>query len=570
MIFMKSEIHFFNFLIFVIKHLKMKKNYLHRFTQLKNQNKKLSEENNRVWGYTRVSSKEQLDNYSLENQANSIKRYAEGNNLVLEKVFGGTYESARNDFSRKELQKMFAEVQKSSQKPYAILIYKMSRFSRAGGDGISSLNKLVSNSGVHLIETSTGLTTENKAGELSMLQALVDACRENHNKMEMSLPGMKSFLKQGNWLGRAPRGYDHYGTRVKDLSKIKAEQELIINKEGELLRKAWYWKLNGFKDAEIIKKLNILGLSITKQFLSSMWRKPFYCGIILHNMLDESVEGNWEPLISKNMFWKVQAIIDSNHHGYEQDKENEKAPLTNFLYCSSCKNKMSFYTNKKKRLSYYKCNKCSGMNFNANATKLNKVGAHELFEKTLEKYQLKEDLKPLYKKQLELTFKLINQDMYERKKVINIQLDEIKKRKEKLQERFAFGDIDREIYNKYNEIELKKESNLLIELDEPIFETSNLNNFIEKSLNFCSNLHRNWSLSDTNIKKKIQNVVFQNKIYLNSNKDKYLTDKVNKIFEVISSLSDQYSDNKKGLNNNKIEKSSLVAGAGLEPATFGL
>ncbi len=207
---------------------------------------------------------------------------------------------------------------------------------------------------------------------------------------------------------------------------------------------------------------------------------------------------------------------------------------------------------------------------NINATKSNKVGAHELFEKKLGEIQISEDLIPLLEKQLALTFKKNNIDVDKRKKGLKSQVNDIHINKEKLEERFAFGDITKVIYDKYYKIEDDKEVGLLNQLNEPVFDLSNLENFINTALKFCSNLKRVWQLASFSIRKRIHTVVFSDKIYLSSSKDEYLTENINSFFTLTDTLSRECNEKKKGLDNRKIEKSSVVAGTGLEPATFGL
>ena len=120
----------------------MNNEYFKRFIKSEPQ----KEKNNQVWVYTRVSSKKQFDsNHSLENQIISAKRLAEKKNYKITNEFGNTYESAKNDFTRKEFMKLINEVKQSRQKPFAIMIYKMSRFSRSGGSAIGLVNDLVRN-----------------------------------------------------------------------------------------------------------------------------------------------------------------------------------------------------------------------------------------------------------------------------------------------------------------------------------------------------------------------------------------------------------------------------------------
>ena len=154
---------------------------------------------------------------------------------------------------------------------------------------------LVRNQGVHLIEVSTELDTTTEEGEIQIHYSLIHARKENVERLTHTIPGLKRFVKSGNWLGKAPRGYDHYGPKVKNTKFVQGIQELKINNEGKLLKLAWDWKLQNIPDYQIRKKLSIRGLKLSKQTVSAMWRNPFYCGIHKNSFLNgEIIEGNWE------------------------------------------------------------------------------------------------------------------------------------------------------------------------------------------------------------------------------------------------------------------------------------
>ena len=250
--------------------------------------------NNNVWLYTRVSSKKQYDdNGSLETQKLAAHEYAK-DKYKITKTFGETYESAKGDFTRKEFKDLIDTVKKSKNKPFAILIYKVNRFSRTGAHAIALVEDLVHKYGVHLIETKSGKGTTTEEGEHEIFQLLLSAKKENMARLDVTIPGMKAFVRKGNWLGSAPRGYRHQGKRVNDPNDFSGTQIITINNEGKLLKKAWKWKLEGDFDCVIIKKLKSLGLAVSKQWLSQMWKKPFYCGISTHKFLDGNpIKGNW-------------------------------------------------------------------------------------------------------------------------------------------------------------------------------------------------------------------------------------------------------------------------------------
>ena len=81
--------------------------------------------------------------------------------------------------------------------------------------------------------------------------------------------------------------------KVKDIRRIRERQEILINEEGRIFQQDWNWKIEGEKDCAILRRLADLGIKITKQGLSEMWRNPFYCGISTSKLLNsEVVEGN--------------------------------------------------------------------------------------------------------------------------------------------------------------------------------------------------------------------------------------------------------------------------------------
>jgi len=289
--------------------------------------------NKDVWIYTRVSSKDQQTNMSLTSQISNAKLYSNEKKIQVIKTFGGTYESASGDFTRKEFKRLIEEIRKAKVKPYAILINTISRFSRTGGPGVGLATELVEVLGVHLIEVSTGKSTETEDGKIEIYRGLLQARQDNLDRLRVTLPGMKSFLISGNWLGKSPRGFDQYGTKVKKAKFHNDEQKIVINEEGKLLKKAWQWKLQGEKDFQIIKKLDDVGLKIKKQAMSDMWRNPFYCGISVHKMLDgQLVNGNWEKMISHQDFLMVQEILKDNRFGYKHEKSNPDRPLNAFIF----------------------------------------------------------------------------------------------------------------------------------------------------------------------------------------------------------------------------------------------
>jgi DNA invertase Pin-like site-specific DNA recombinase len=426
----------------------MELEYFNKFSSFK----KDEVNNNEVLNYTRVSSKEQFkNNNSVSTQETALKKYAEVNNYQIIDTFGGTYESASGDFSRKEFKRLIDRVKQSKKKPFAIMIFKMSRFSRTGGNAIGLVNELIHDMGVHIIEVSTGKNTTTDRGEHEIFESLLYARKENIERGEVTMPGLIRFIEQGDWLGVVPRGYDHFGTRVTRSQYVTGKQKIVINNEGELLKKAWKWKLQGDADFTIIEKLSVMGLVLSKQFISAMWRKPFYCGISTHKYLQgKSIKGNWEGLVSVTDFQKINESLDSkSNNGYEQSKFHEGRPLQSLLYCGVCGTKITGYK-AKKLYDYYKCNNnnCETKDMNAINSSKSK-GLNDIFVEYLSQYELKANHVEAFKEQIKLTIRSLEKDSYDERIVLTDMKKSLVEKLEKLERKYAFDDLDGGIYKKY-------------------------------------------------------------------------------------------------------------------------
>ncbi|WP_428831837.1 recombinase family protein [Flavobacterium yafengii] len=528
-----------------------------------------------IWGYTRVSSKMQLVNNSLEEQRSEIVQFANKNGYALKNILGGTYESASGDFTRKEFAKLIDEVKNAKQKPFGIAIKFISRFSRTGGNAIAIVNELVDKLGVHLIETSSGLCTNDEYSKLDIYSKLLDARRENMDRLEKTIPGMKSLLRAGNWLGKAPRGYTMRGKKVADYTLLQETQSITINEEGELLKKAWKWKLMGERDYVIRQRLELLNLKILKQGLSSMWHNPFYCGILVNSLIEAPVKGNWEGLVSQEDFLIVDSMLSKNKRNavkeYTKNKINEFRPLTGFLRCE-CGCLLTSYEVRIKNKHYYKCQKCKNVSFNASTTLKSKAeGLNNSFENLLSNYTLNTRFIEPFKLQLNKLFDTMNTEGKSEMKSLLAKKKDLEMKIENLDKRYFdnpnFGD------EKYNRYVLQFESELKANADQMDMNEKKLSNHkkhIEKVVEKVQNISDCWGRGDVEDKIRIQNLVFPEGLSIRAENREYLTKKVNGIFELISVFIRVEEGIKNEKTHQNVDGFLSVAGTGLEPVTFGL
>ena len=289
--------------------------------------------------YTRVSAKEQTDNLSLETQRKGCNQYADRHGFSVLANFGGTYESAQTD-ERKEFVAMLSYVKKCREKISYILVYSLERFSR--NDNSIWLSGQLRKLGIEIISVTQPIDTSNPSGQMQQKLLFLFGEFDNQLRKQKCMDGIKDMLMAGDWPTMQPLGYDS--------NKVNGRRRITVNQNGRLLRKAFHWKAEeGVTNETIRARLAERGLKLNHQRISAIFRNPFYCGLMVHRMLEgEVMEGNHEALVSREVFLKVNGLLDSNTHGYTIEEENEAIPLKRFLRCDGC-GKPNFHSKCAKR-----------------------------------------------------------------------------------------------------------------------------------------------------------------------------------------------------------------------------
>ena len=247
--------------------------------------------------------------------------------------------------------------------------------------------------------------------------------------------------------------------------------------------------------------------------------------------------------------------------------------MLSFLFCGpDCGKKLTGYEVKKKKLHYYKCQKCNGISINAESSKkMNTKGAHQMFMELLESFKLDDQYLQPFIIQLKKTFASMKKEVFETRDVLKKKIRELETELNKLDERFAFGTFDNEVlYNRFRSEKLREIDQVKEQLQDAGIEISNLDNYIEKSIKISQNIHKHWQLGTLEDKRKLQKLVFPEGIVVDTKNRRYLTSKVSSLFLLKYRFLSSYDGINKKLPTKNDEESCLVAGVGLEPTTFGL
>ncbi|PRY11907.1 DNA invertase Pin-like site-specific DNA recombinase [Pontibacter ummariensis] len=503
--------------------------------------------------YTRVSTKEQAEtNQSLETQLKHCRAYAERHGYEVVETFGGTYESAKSD-ERKEFKVMLDFVKKSRHNIGHIIVYSHDRFSRSGSSAIHIIDQL-SQLGISVVAVTQPMDTMTSSGKLQQGIHLLFSQFDNDQRREKCVTGMEAKIRKGYLMGKAPIGYDQY--------KVNGEQVIKPNKTtGKLIRLAFQLKAEqGLSNTDIIKRLKAQGLSLYNQTLTKIFRNPFYCGLITHGLLEEGevIEGRHEPLISRDLFLRVNGLQAQNAHGYTQVKEDEHLPLRHHIKCGSCNKPLTGYEMKKKGIHYYKCN-TKGCCLNRNAGKM-----HELYQGLLKEYQIDPILLPQVQEMMGQVFKRLSQDHEQEEKRLKLQLTELKKKLDTLERRYAYGEIDREIFSKFS-AELKAEMREIeVNLEKLSGPLSNHKMLLENGLKMMLNLSSSWGKADASKRRRLQALVFPEGVQYDREKEAYRTQRVNSFFGLASEISQKMGQKERGKSSGETDFSLLVARRGIE------
>jgi site-specific DNA recombinase len=505
--------------------------------------------------YTRVSTKEQEQGYSLDAQRKDCDEFAKKNGYCVLAHFGGTFESAQTD-ERKEFSRMLRFVKGSKEKITYIIVHMLDRFSRSGANSIYLKDQL-KDIGIYIQSVRQPVDSSTSSGDFQQNIQMIFSHYDNQVRKEKCMSGTKEALEGGEWVTKPPFGYDIvYSNGIR---------KILLNEKGKIIRKAFHWKAEGYTTEEILQKLKTHGIQMYHQRISRMFRNPFYCGLLSHVALQgKLVKGNHEKCVSQEIFLKANQVLQKNPQGYSHTGINEPIPLKNYVKCDNCGNNMPGYMVKKKKIWYYKC-RVKGCCNNKSAKEM-----HAHYRHFLDLLTVKEEYRTPLKNAIIAKIGQLQSEHVDAQESLTNRLKEGKNKLERLEERYAFEEIDRSIYDKFAG-KLKLELNEIHEkLQLSKHKVSNPENFADRLLNYAQNLREIWDYSDFKDRQKLQNMLFPSGITYNKKTDQCRTTALDKVFGWTALKQAEMEVIEKGESPILMKDSPYVAGSGVEPETSGL
>src|SRR3989344_395170 len=277
--------------------------------------------------YCRVSSKDQLEGTSLETQERLAKEYAGKQGLKVLRVFVERGESAKTA-NRTEFNKALAFCADKKNKVSFFIVYKIDRFARNQDDHVS-VRAFLKRSGVELRSVSEPID-ETPIGRAMEGVLSVFAEFDNNVRTERTKGGMLERVKQGIWVWPEPLGYyrPHKGANITPEPSVAP----LIRLGFEEYAKGTYTYKNL---AEFLADRGLKtrsGKRPYNQLIEKIVKNPVYCGSI--NIWGEH-EGKFEPIVSKELFYKCQEGYKKSAHIAPRYANNPLFPLRGSV-CALC------------------------------------------------------------------------------------------------------------------------------------------------------------------------------------------------------------------------------------------
>ncbi len=308
--------------------------------------------------YIRVSTEEQVENYSLDTQAEICTKEAQKRNMQVLHVFREEGRSAKTITKRPILVEMLEFCRKHKKEVDAVIVYRLDRVSRQTTDYLT-IRKKLSEYEIKLISATepTGNSPTEKFIE-TMLAGF--AQMDNDVRGERSRNGLRArfmnglcsyvthgYLNQHGYIGKDPESFEQFkqawellGTGTKTLREI-----------GDLLY-----------DQGVRQKKK--GGKLLPQTLNRIFRNKFYTGVVVSKKYAMEVKGQHPAMITEELFYRVQAILDGRNVNLKPSltrrrKDNAEFPLRRIIKCAACGSSYSgaWSQGKRSRYAYYFCAK---------------------------------------------------------------------------------------------------------------------------------------------------------------------------------------------------------------------
>lgn len=294
--------------------------------------------------YIRVSTQDQIENYSIESQKERLEGYCKSKDWIIYDTFIDPGFSGSNT-DRPALQRLLSDLKNID----VVVVYKLDRLSRSQRDTLELIEEHFLRNNVDFVSITETLDTSTPFGKamIGILSVFAQLERETiAERMKMGL------------IKRAEEGYRTAGGNYDPAGYERKDGELIIKEDESLhIKTACDLYEQYHSITKVQARLKELGYDVWRfRRYNDILRAKLYCGYV--SFAGTYYKGRHEPIITEEQFNRVQALL-ARHKGKNANKAKESL-LSGLLICGHCgENYVTSQNNdkvkKEKVYRYYQC-----------------------------------------------------------------------------------------------------------------------------------------------------------------------------------------------------------------------
>jgi DNA invertase Pin-like site-specific DNA recombinase len=291
----------------------------------------------RAVAYVRESTEEQGKGFSPDAQREAIRRFADANELELELVedycdFRSGWKQADG---RPEFQRLMADA--ADRRFEVVLVYHTSRFARNQAEARRYKALLRDRLGIRVVSVTQPIGDDPSDPSFFLAESIHEMFDEYYS-VSLSFwtrTGLREKARQGHLVGSLPWGYlrdRESGLAVPDPERADLVRELFerysTGRESDRSLAEWLTA----REARTAKN-RPFGKDTVREMLVNAAYCGYVCGL---RSKDRSVRGLHEPLVSEELFDRVQEIRAWRTRVLKPGRPSEDYLLRKLLYCERC------------------------------------------------------------------------------------------------------------------------------------------------------------------------------------------------------------------------------------------
>lgn len=500
-----------------------------------------------------MSSAEQVQGTSLENQEKACLTYAQNRGIEVLKVYIERGESATAS-NRTEFLHALDYCKEKQGQISAFIVWKIDRFARNTTDHFAVRAKLIQyGTTLHSV---TEPITDDPQGKLMETLLAGFAEFENEVRKQRCTSGLQSRIRGGIYPWMPPIGYKN-SKRSTDRRKLEPdtpdEERFYLIQKG--LRLYGEGEISIIKLTELSNKWGLrtrTNKPMRKQLWEVMLKNKFYAGVLVDPWSGGEYKGNHVPMITPEEYEKIQGVKNGYSNGATNKRliSNPDFPLRGFVKCTCGVYMTASWTKgRNDHYPYYRCRNRACRHYGRGVSK-------QLIEQSFYSYLNKitptEECITSFEQAVVSVWKRKKEAFLQEREQLVKKIQHLENRRSRLVQMRLEGEISKEEFTDMkdyldNELIVSKGSENSLFLEEKDVELS-----IHYVTGFARNLSRQWMDMTIEQKQKLQKLVLPDGIAYNKTTGSYETAVLSPIFRIISDFVGTESE--------------LVAGAGIEPA----